>query len=169
MNLAALNQMPVANAQEELLRCCGSQVWAKRVAGERPYRDHTHLEERADAIWLSLSREDWLEAFSHHPRIGEKALREKFAATAGWATDEQKGTSAAGEEVLRALAEGNRAYDEKFGHVFLICASGKSADEMLAALRARLPNSAERELEIAAQEQMKITRIRLKKLLEMKP
>ena len=168
MTLAELNALSPSRALEELLRCCGSTAWARRLAGERPFADLSRLLDRADTIWLSLGREDWLEAFSHHPRIGEKALREKFASTAGWAADEQKGTSAASDSVLRALAEGNRIYDEKFGHVFLICATGKSAEEMLTALQLRLPNSAERELEIAVGEQMKITRIRLIKLLDGK-
>jgi 2-oxo-4-hydroxy-4-carboxy-5-ureidoimidazoline decarboxylase len=113
-----------------------------------------------------MGEADWREAFTHHPRIGDVSkLREKFASTATWSSQEQKGVSGASEETIQALAQGNRAYEEKFGFIFLVCATGKSAEEMLALLRERMPNDAAAELRIAAGEQAKITRIRLEKLL----
>ncbi len=109
---------------------------------------------------------DWLEAFAAHPRIGDvDALRAKFAATAAWASGEQAGVAGASESTLRALAEGNRDYEAKFGHIFIVCATGKTADEMLGLLRERLANEPDAELAVAAAEQAKITAIRLRKLL----
>ena len=121
----------------------------------------------AERAFVGLGPADWREAFAHHPRIGDVAsLRAKFAATAAWAGEEQRGAAAAGDDTLAALAEGNRAYEERFGYVFIVCATGKSAEEMLALLRARMPHPPEREIEIAAAEQASITRLRLEKLLE---
>ena len=151
------------------MKCCGSSRWAREMAGRRPFRTFEELSGAADEVWFSLSREDWLEAFSHHPRIGEKQLREKFAATAGWAEQEQKGTAGASENILKALAQGNAEYEKRFGHVFLICATGKGADEMLFALDQRMNNGPERELKIAAGEQAKITQIRMKKWMGEQP
>ena len=112
----------------------------------------------------------WREAFTHHPRIGDVAvLRERFASTAVWARGEQAGVAAADERTLAALAEGNRAYEARFGYVFIVCATGLKADQMLAMLNARLSNDAETEMRIAAEEQMKITRLRLEKLLDGTP
>jgi 2-oxo-4-hydroxy-4-carboxy-5-ureidoimidazoline decarboxylase len=116
-------------------------------------------------VWSALSREDWLEAFAHHPRIGDvDALRQRFPATHDLSTREQSGMSGAPEAVLAALADANRAYEEKFGYIFIVCATGKSADEMLALLEARLPNDEATELRIAAAEQAKITELRLERL-----
>ena len=114
-----------------------------------------------------LGEPEWREAFAHHPRIGDMAsLRARFASTAGWAADEQRGAAQATEETLAALARGNRVYEERFGCIFIVCATGKSAAEMLALLEARLGNDPEHEMRMAADEQMKITRLRLEKLLE---
>jgi OHCU decarboxylase len=124
------------------------------MAGERPFRDLEHLREAADRVWQELPREDWLEAFRAHPRIGDPRAT-------GRAAREQIATRSAPGEVLAALAAGNQRYEAKFGHVFLICASGKSAAEMLEALERRLPNDRHRELQVAAAEQRKITRLRL--------
>jgi len=116
-------------------------------------------------VWGGLGREDWLEAFAHHPEIGDvDRLRERFGAGAAFSEGEQAGVEGAGEEVLRRLAAGNRAYREKFGHVFLVCATGKTAAQMLELLEARLPAEPAAELEVAAGEQAKITRLRLEKL-----
>jgi 2-oxo-4-hydroxy-4-carboxy-5-ureidoimidazoline decarboxylase len=158
MTLAELNALPSARAEDELARCCGSRAWARAVAGRRPFKDAGALGEAADAEWWKLSRADWLEAFSHHPRIGERA--------AGWASKEQAGVAGASAATVRALIEGNEAFERRFGHVFLVCATGKSADEMLELLRARLSGTPEAELRVAAGEQAKITRLRLTKLLE---
>jgi 2-oxo-4-hydroxy-4-carboxy-5-ureidoimidazoline decarboxylase len=165
LNLEEFNQLSLESAQRELLLCCGSKRWAEQMAARRPYRTFEALSGAADEVWFSLSKSDWLEAFSHHPRIGERQLREKFSATAQWAQQEQKGTSGASENVLQALAAGNEEYQKRFGFVFLICATGKSAEEMLLSLDQRLGNGPERELKTAAGEQSKITQIRLKKWL----
>jgi 2-oxo-4-hydroxy-4-carboxy-5-ureidoimidazoline decarboxylase len=165
LSLEEFNQLTPEAAQSGLLLCCGSKKWAEQMAASRPYRTFEALNGAADEVWFSLSKSDWLEAFSHHPRIGERQLREKFSATAQWAEQEQKGASGASENLLKALAVGNEAYQKRFGFVFLICATGKSAEEMLLALDQRLGHGPERELKTAAGEQSKITQIRLKKWL----
>ena len=120
----------------------------------------------AEAAWERTEERDWLEAFSHHPRIGGKdALREKFAATVAWAKGEQAGASAASEALLDALATGNAEYEAKFGRIFIVCATGKSAVEMLDLLKSRLSNDAGTEIRLAVREQGKITKIRLEKLI----
>jgi 2-oxo-4-hydroxy-4-carboxy-5-ureidoimidazoline decarboxylase len=164
-DIAEINTWNEAEARTALLRCCGSTRWAARMCTLRPFADRSALFTAAEAVWRGLSREDWLEAFAAHPRIGDlDSLRHKFAATAEWASGEQAGARGASEEVLHALAEGNRAYETRFGHIFIVCATGKSAAEMLALLRERLNNTPEEELRVAAAEQEKITRIRLEKL-----
>lgn len=125
------------------------------------------LLEDAEAQWYECSPDDWKEAFSHHPRIGDvESLTKKFASTAQWASGEQSGVNAASGKTIEELAEGNRLYEEKFGYIFIVCATGKSAEEMLSLLQARLPNVPTEEIEIAAEEQNKITKLRLQKLLE---
>ena len=167
MTLNQLNRLDDAAARAALERCCGARRWVDGVCAARPFRDRAALFEAAERAFGGLERADWLEAFAHHPRIGDLAsLRAKYASTAAWAGEEQRGAAGAGEAVLTALAEGNRAYEERFGYIFIVCATGKSADQMLALLRARMPNPPEREIGNAAGEQMKITRLRLEKLLE---
>jgi len=167
VTLEQLNRLDPKAARAELERCCGSKRWVKHMSEARPFRDRKALLAAADRAFDGFEREDWLEAFAHHPRIGDLAsLREKYASTAAWAEQEQRGAAAAAESVLAALAEGNRAYERRFGYIFIVCAFGKSADQMLALLVERMPNSPERELFIAAEEQMKITWLRLEKLLE---
>ena len=167
MTLEQLNRLQAAAARGALERCCGAARWVERVCGARPFADRAALDEAAEGAFAGLERADWLEAFAHHPRIGDLAsLRAKYASTAAWAGEEQRGAAGAGEDALAALAAGNRAYEDRFGYIFIVCATGKSADEMLSLLRARLPHSPEREMRIAAEEQMKITRLRLERLLE---
>ncbi|MBI5245713.1 MAG: 2-oxo-4-hydroxy-4-carboxy-5-ureidoimidazoline decarboxylase [Elusimicrobia bacterium] len=164
--LAELNSWPAEKAREELLRCCGCAKWAENVLAARPYRDRNALFAAADSAWEKASSSERLEAFAHHPRIGGKdALRAKFAATKEWAQGEQSGAAAASEAVLDALAKGNEEYEAKFGHIFIVCATGKSAAEMLDLLKSRLPNDAKTEQGLAAREQGKITKIRLEKLI----
>ena len=164
--LEHLNILPDEEASAELLKCCGSTRWAHAMCEERPFRDTRSLLKTADRVWLSLGREDWLEAFLSHPKIGgRKAARETGEEARRWSEDEQKGTSSAGRDVLAALAEANHAYEERFGHIFIICATGKSAAEMLALLRARIDNDPETELRVAAEEQRRITHLRLEKLI----
>jgi 2-oxo-4-hydroxy-4-carboxy-5-ureidoimidazoline decarboxylase len=166
VTLETLNEIGPAEAEVEFMRCCGSREWARWMTKARPFGSNDALFEKADALWLSLKKRDWLEAFSHHPRIGDGSrLAAKFASTAAWAVGEQKGTQGASSETLSRLKTLNEEYEKRFDHVFLICATGKSADEMLQNLESRIDNSPEQELEIAANEQMKITRLRLEKLL----
>jgi allantoicase len=165
--LQRLNHQPRQRALRALLDCCGSSKWAQAMAGNRPFASEAELFEFADKTWAALSREDWLEAFLHHPPIGEKkAKAQQSAAASRWSAKEQSSAQKASPEVLQELAAQNRVYAEKFGYVFLICASGKSSEEILHALRQRLPNEPVAELRAAAEEQRKITRLRLEKLLE---
>lgn len=164
--LDRLNTLPPDDAVRELLTCCGSREWARRMAAARPFVDDASLLKRADEVWWALDERDWLEAFRSHPRIGEKkAEAGQTSREQAWSAGEQAGVSSAAAETQRALADGNRKYDERFGFIYIICATGKSADEMLAILRQRLGNDPATELRTAAGEQSKITRIRLEKLL----
>ncbi|MDX6768121.1 MAG: 2-oxo-4-hydroxy-4-carboxy-5-ureidoimidazoline decarboxylase [Elusimicrobiota bacterium] len=166
LTLAEFNALPPERAAEELLRCCGCARWARAVAAQRPFASRDALVAAADREWSRTSRDEWRETMAHHPRIGGKdALRAKFAATKGWSQGEQASVAAADEATLDALAAGNAEYEKRHGFIFIVCATGRSADEMLALLTARLPNTTEQELAIAAGEQAKITRIRLEKLI----
>jgi 2-oxo-4-hydroxy-4-carboxy-5-ureidoimidazoline decarboxylase len=166
VTLEELNRLPDDEARAALERCCGSRTWAWRMAAGRPYRNRAGLFAAAERVADKLKRADWLEAFAHHPRIGDReALRHKFAATAAWAGEEQRGAEAAPEDTIEALAQGNQAYEEKFGYIFIVCASGKSADQMLELLNGRLANDPDTELVNASREQRAITRLRLEKLL----
>ena len=164
VDLAQINTMSSEVAREALLKCCGSTQWVNSMVQARPFESDNQLFEKSDALWFALPESEWLAAFAHHPRIGESQLREKFASTADWSAGEQSGVASASEAVIQGLAEGNDAYFEKFGFVFLICATGKSATEMLEALRNRLPNHRQQELQNAAQEHSAITKIRLEKI-----
>jgi 2-oxo-4-hydroxy-4-carboxy-5-ureidoimidazoline decarboxylase len=167
VTLDHLNRFDDTSARAAFERCCGAARWVERMCAERPYRDRAALVAAAERAFETLERADWLEAFAHHPRIGDMAsLRAKYASTAAWAGEEQRGAAAASDDTLAALAGGNRDYERRFGYIFIVCATGKSAEEMLALLRARMPNPPEREIRVAAEEQMKITRLRIEKLLE---
>jgi allantoicase len=161
--LVELNELDAGAAREMFHRCCGSARWAAVMEAARPFASRTHLFGAAEQLWWGLGDGDWKEAFTHHPKIGSdiSVLREKFAATADLSEGEQAGVSGASDETLAALAQGNIDYEARFGFVFLICATGKSAAEMLASLQERIENEAPAELRIAAGEQVKITRIRL--------
>jgi len=161
-----INTTSAAELTEALGRCCGAPRWAAELVSARPFTSRTHLFGAADVIWWHLAQSDWHAAFAHHPRIGAdvEALRKKFAPTAGWSEGEQSGVTGASEAVLTRLAEGNRRYEERYGFIFIVCASGKTAEEMCLILEARMNNAPEAELRIAAGEQAKITRIRLEKL-----
>jgi allantoicase len=164
---ALLNGLSDADAREALLRCCGSEAWADAMVAARPFADPTAVRLAADEVWWTLDEDDHRQAFAHHPRIGEdpERLRAKFASTSAWAGSEQGGVASASEATLAALQQANVDYEARFGHVFLICATGLTADQMLAALRRRLPHDARREHLVAAGEQAKITRLRLDKLV----
>ena len=141
----------------ELLQVCASKEWAMRMYVARPFPDWESLVYVARQVWERLDDEHRLEAFAGHPRIGERK--------AGWSSQEQSGTRGASEETMRAIAEGNRAYEEKFGFIYLVCATGRSANEMLANLNERLTHDRRTELDIAAAEQAKIIELRLEKLV----
>lgn len=127
------------------------------MCARQPFKNRDELLTAADEVWKSLQEHDWLEAFAHHPRIGGRAE--------GVAKQEQSGVDRADDKILSAIAVGNRRYEEKFGFIFLICATGKSAREMLATLEARLQNDRATELKIAVEEQAKITKLRLERIL----
>src|ERR1051325_2409445 len=162
-NLDWLNSLPTEVAAKELLQCCGSKRWARQVTDARPYSNLEALVATANDIWWSLDRDDWLEAFRSHPKIGEKKTAETLSAK--WSGQEQAGVNAASTDTTNALAALNAAYQQKFGYILIICATGKTSAEMLAALRQRIEHDEEEELPIAASEQSKITELRLKKLL----
>ena len=165
MNLAVVNTCPGAEAHAVFRRCCGSTRWADAMTALRPFDSDAALFDAARRVWWSLSRIDWLEAFAAHPKIGDlNALRARFATTAAWSAGEQAGVTDAGEEVLRQLALGNCRYEERFGFIFIICATGKTAGEMLEHLEQRLSNEPDAEIALAAAEQAKITRLRLEKI-----
>ncbi len=146
-----------SEARTLLAGCCGSARWVEAMLARRPFGSMTALVESADAIWHGLSEADWLEAFSHHPKIGDRSA-------GGIAKREQSGVALAPEETFRELADANQAYKARFGYIFIICATGKSAGSMLDALRQRLGNDARTEIRIAAEEQLKITELRLRGL-----
>lgn len=162
--LARLNALPRAAAIAELLACCGSRAWAERMADARPFASRDTLLERADSIWHALQPADWREAFRAHPRIGERAAAGAPAHAARWSAQEQAGAQQADDVTRTELAALNREYERRFGHIFLICATGLSGEAMLEALRRRLHNDPADELHIAAEEQRRITRLRLEKL-----
>jgi 2-oxo-4-hydroxy-4-carboxy-5-ureidoimidazoline decarboxylase len=167
MHLSELNLLDQEAAAAEFTKCCGSSSWVQKMVKARPFSDENSLFDHAHLAWEACSEEDGWEAFTHHPKIGGKEeLAKKFASTATWASGEQASVKEAGEEVLEALTKGNVEYESKFGYIFIVCATGKSAREMLDLLLKRLPNSPETEIKIAMTEQMKITLIRLQKLLE---
>lgn len=164
--LQYLNGLTSDAAKQVLQRCCGSSRWAARMASRRPFGGRAELFGEAEQIWWHLGDGDWLEAFAHHPEIGAdpEALRARFGAAAAWSESEQAGVAGASEATLAELAEANRAYRDHYGFVFLICASGLSAETMLSALRDRMGGESWAELRIAAGEQAKITRLRLEKI-----
>ena len=166
MNLEALNKLPVDQLKIELGKCCSAATWVNRMAAFFPVEDSESLLLQAEAVWFACSEADWREAFCGHPKIGDvDALKKKFASTAGWAGEEQAAIKQTSDVVLAALKKGNEEYEARFGYIFIVCATGKGADEMLRLLQARLNNSPTDEITIAMQEQNKITLIRLQKLL----
>jgi OHCU decarboxylase len=166
-DLAWLNSLTADDAARELLQCCGSKRWAAEMANSRPFPNLESLLAAANDTWWSLDRSDWLEAFRSHPKIGEKKAAGRVSAQSQqWSGQEQAGIASAARETVDSLAALNRSYERRFGFIFIICATGKTPDEMLSALRERLRNDPEAELPIAATEQGKITELRLKKLLQ---
>jgi OHCU decarboxylase len=166
-NLAWLNDLPPDEAEAAFLDCCGSREWARRMTAARPFPLLDQLYKRAADVWFALPVADHLEAFAAHPQIGSgKRPASQSAKSGRLSRTEQSAVSAAPAKVRAQLAEANRLYQEKFGFIFIVCATGKTAEEMLDICRARSGNSVETELHIAAEEQAKITDLRLNKLLE---
>jgi 2-oxo-4-hydroxy-4-carboxy-5-ureidoimidazoline decarboxylase len=165
MTIAQFDHLSEGEKREALFKCCGSTTWVNKMLTALPVDDLVDLLQYAEEKWQQCTEQDWLEAFTHHPKIGDvSALKQKFASTANWASNEQSGVDVASDDILNALAKGNEDYEQKFGFIFIVCATGKSAAEMLGLLESRLPNSPEKEMKIAAGEQNKITLIRLEKL-----
>jgi 2-oxo-4-hydroxy-4-carboxy-5-ureidoimidazoline decarboxylase len=151
-----------AEARKLLTACCGATRWVDGMLRRRPFGSHHAILVAARDVWWSLEADDWHEAFRHHPKIGDKeALRSRFADTRALAESEQSGVSSASEAVLDALARANLDYEERFGYIFIVCATGKGADEMLQLLRARITNDPATEIRVAGEEQEKITALRL--------
>jgi OHCU decarboxylase len=165
--LERLNSLPANQAQAEFLKCCGSTRWAREMTAARSFANADELLERGDAVWQSLSPQDWLDAFHAHPKIGEqKAADTQSEQAQNWSAQEQSGVQSASASTAAALAAANREYEQRFGFIFIVCATGKTSDEMLAILTERLRNDAQTELNNAAEEQRKIMRLRLLKSLE---
>ncbi len=164
--LDAFNRLPADEATGQLLSCCASGKWAQAVLRRRPFEEPASLFRAAERAWWSCDGDDWRQAFAAHPRIGERpAAAGQPARHAEWSLKEQGGASGADQQVLARLAEQNRAYEDKFGFTYIVCASGKSADQMLSILERRLSGTQQSELRTAAEEQAKITQLRLRKLL----
>jgi 2-oxo-4-hydroxy-4-carboxy-5-ureidoimidazoline decarboxylase len=159
MTLGSFNAAPARDAQRTVLACCASGTFAKAIADRRPYPDQAALLTAIDTVFSALSWDDIVEAMSEHPRIGDRSVR------GGMSAAEQSGAAAASDEVRQGLVDGNLAYEQRFGHVFLICASGLSGQEMLDQLRARLDNDEEAERAVVRAELRKITRLRMTKML----
>ena len=165
--LARWNALPAEEAQKEILPCCDSQAWAREMVSRRPITDEAELLAAASEAWRGLSVTDWMEAFRSHPRIGDPHSRNATAdrRSAGWSAQEQSAASNSDDSVKRALAEANREYEQRFGHIFIVCATGRSAAEILEILNRRLQNDGSIEIREAAEQQLQITNIRLRKWL----
>ncbi|MBC8259580.1 MAG: 2-oxo-4-hydroxy-4-carboxy-5-ureidoimidazoline decarboxylase [SAR324 cluster bacterium] len=166
MNLKDLNHCEAKQARIELLKSCGSQQWTEKMLAARPFSSVAQLSTLAEQFWLSLSKEDYLEAFAAHPKIGDSKPPDKSKNTEIWTSNEQSGMLSADEQTKLDLITDNQKYEKIFGYIFIVCATGKSAAEMLKFLRFRLKNAPDEELKIAAAEQMKITKLRLNKMLD---
>lgn len=164
--LADWNDLGLDEAADVILPCNGSAVWATLVAYNRPFDSPAALCAAADRIWRSLPEEDWQEAFDSHPRLGEQKAKVATVQSLNWSAHEQSAANP-DDAVREAMTQGNREYEERFGRIFLLCATGRSAAEMLAILRERLQNDAATELREAAEQQRLITRLRLRKWLQM--
>jgi 2-oxo-4-hydroxy-4-carboxy-5-ureidoimidazoline decarboxylase len=166
MNIQSLNTLPIDQANHLFLQCCTSEKWIEKMVASRPFTDSNSLRDTADNIWKHLSEKDYLQAFEGHPKIGDVgSLKAKYANSKELASGEQSGASSATDEIIAELANSNSAYEEKYGFIFIVCATGKSAREMLALLQGRLNNDRQKELKIASEEQRKIFHLRLEKLL----
>jgi 2-oxo-4-hydroxy-4-carboxy-5-ureidoimidazoline decarboxylase len=166
--LARWNNLPADKAAEDILPCCGSKTWALAMAKRRPILAEAALLSACDEVWKNLPESDWLEAFRSHPRIGDSHSPVSAPArSASWSGEEQRQVASSGEDVKTALTEGNRAYEQRFNRTFIVCATGKSAPEILEILQRRLQNDEKKELQEAAEQQRQIAHLRLKKWLSL--
>ncbi len=165
--LRSFNALEEPQAAAALLACCGAKNWVQQMLKQRPFRSVDLLRRAADETWWSLTEKDWLEAFAAHPRIGEKPSKKQAAVSRQWSEQEQAATRGGNAKTLSELREADRAYEARFGYIFIVCATGKTAEEMLALLRQRLQNEPDKELRVAAEEQRRILQLRLEKLLQL--
>ncbi|HMG84253.1 MAG TPA: 2-oxo-4-hydroxy-4-carboxy-5-ureidoimidazoline decarboxylase [Terracidiphilus sp.] len=163
--LEAWNAADTSEANQAMLACCGAQRWAGQMVALRPITTIATLSEAADRVWAAMGESDWLEAFACHPRIGERKAPSASEQSSSWSQQEQSGTTTATQSALRQLAEDNALYEQRFRFTYIVCATGKSAEEMLAILQRRLGNTRVAELREAAEEQRQIMQIRLGKWL----
>lgn len=166
MTIEELNNSDRFEVLNFFLQCCGCTKWIELMASSRPFRDKHDVLEKSNAIWNSIDNYFRVESFLHHPRIGDlKSLKKKYSGTMLTAESEQSGVSSASDEILKLLSDLNEEYEKKFGFIFLVCATGKSAEEMIRLMLQRLGNTFEQEIETAMNEQNKITNLRLEKFL----
>ena len=166
MSLRLLNSAPRNTAASQLRQCCSSEEWVARMMQQRPFRDSDALHAAADSAWIGLGEQDYLEAFSGHPKIGDiQSLQKKYSDSANLARSEQSGVESASHDLLEKLSAANHAYEEKFGFIFIVCATGKSASEMLAILQGRLKRDRAAELKTACEQQRQIFHLRLDKFV----
>jgi 2-oxo-4-hydroxy-4-carboxy-5-ureidoimidazoline decarboxylase len=166
--LARWNVIPASEATDEVLSCCGSRMWAHTLVGLRPFSDCETLLAKSDEVWLELDPVDWDEAFSRHPRIGEgKTPTSGTAQSAAWSNQEQSAVILSGNDIQERLRHANGEYEKRFGRIYIVSATGKSAEQMLAILEHRLNNDEAEELHAAAEQQRQITQLRLRKWLEL--
>ena len=163
--LAKWNEADEAAALEAMLACCAARRWAEAMVALRPLNSVEELSLAADRAWSTTEEPDWMEAFVAHPRIGERRANSEQTTTAAWSREEQSSAARAPQELLSSLAEGNLLYEQRFGFTYIVCATGKSAEEMLAILGRRLTNDRQQELREAAEQQRQIMQIRLGKWL----
>lgn len=171
VSVAELDAVPETRLKGMLADCCGSSRWVETMVERRPFRSRHLLLATADEVWRSLEHRDWLEAFAHHPRIGERTIDIAQGEGEGergsaWSVGEQAGVEAAGDDMRDALAQANLEYERRFGYIHIVCATGKTAFDILQRIRARLGNDPDAEIEVAAEEQRMITRLRIEKLLD---
>jgi 2-oxo-4-hydroxy-4-carboxy-5-ureidoimidazoline decarboxylase len=163
--LTRWNALAAEPAAREILPCCGSRAWADALAARRPFADAGHMFAASDEIWAAFPESAWREAFDSHPRIGQQHTLAATAESLAWSAEEQRAAMSPDDVLKLALAEGNRQYEERFGRIFIVCASGRSAQEILAILNARMRNTAVAELLEAAEQQRQITQLRLRRWL----
>jgi len=163
--LQSWNRADEGTALDVMIACCGSRRWATAMVASRPIGSVAELSEAADRIWSTMEEGDWMEAFASHPRIGERKAASVSARSVAWSSEEQSAAAGATDRVLAELATGNELYERRFGFTYIVCASGKSAEEMLAILKRRIGNDRSTELREAAEQQRQITQIRLGKWL----